>query len=133
MRTPSPSALAEITRLTKEHGHEAYVCRSEHEDGGWQCMFCAGGLTACTRCGGFEGAMPTQCPGETMVREVYDAVYAGTVDYRDGQWVNKPSLNCPSGWVERCKAHGFYWECSQGHPNAVTKCVVCGELRPDPL
>lgn len=50
------------------------------------CMFCDGGLSACTVCDAFEGAWPDECPGERMTREQSDAVYAGMLNYRDGAW-----------------------------------------------
>jgi hypothetical protein len=70
----------------KSDGHIDFVCPGEHEDGGWSCMFCAGGLSACTRCRAFEGAWPDECPGKSMTEEQYNAVYAGTLNFRDGQW-----------------------------------------------
>lgn len=69
-----------------ESGHVEYVCTQEHNDGGVGCQFCEGGLFACTTCGAFEGATPDHCPGEKMTPEQRDAVYAGDLNYRDGQW-----------------------------------------------
>lgn len=66
--------------------HVLYVCHAEHADGGWSCMFCAGGLSACTQCGAFEGAWPDQCPGEKMTTKQHDAVYDGVLNYRDDAW-----------------------------------------------
>lgn len=77
--------------------HQEYVCTVEHEDGGWNCQFCAGGLFACKECGSFEGATTSQCPGVQMNREESDLVYAGRLDFRNGYWVDKPSLHCPDG------------------------------------
>ncbi len=129
------AAVAEIERLTKANGHVAYVCPGDHEHGGWSCMFCAGDLFSCIVCGAFEGATPTQCPGEKMTPDVFDRVYAGDIDFRDGEWhLGMASLQSPSGWVERCKAYGYYWKCSRGHANATPRCSVhdCGEYRPAP-
>lgn len=50
------------------------------------CMFCDGGLSACTVCHAFEGAWPDECPGEPMTADQVDEVYAGQINYRDGQW-----------------------------------------------
>ena len=62
------------------------------------CMFCNGGLWACTVCGGLEGGMPSTCPGESMTAEQSDAVYAGDLDFRDGKWVEGvASRFCPKG------------------------------------
>jgi hypothetical protein len=66
--------------------HVDYVCKRDHEDGGWSCQFCAGGLWACSVCDGFEGAMPTQCPGARMTADQSDAVYKGRLDFRAGRW-----------------------------------------------
>lgn len=83
----------------EESGHVAYECPGEHEDGGWTCMFCAGGLFSCTRCGSFEGGTTTHCPGEQMGANINDAVYAGQVDYREGEWVPVGSPHTPArGW-----------------------------------
>ena len=79
MTTPEPA-----------DGHVAYVCTPDHDDS--TCMFCVGGLFACTRCGAFEGATPTHCPGEQMSTEQADAVYAGRLDYRNGAW--QPGMCC---------------------------------------
>lgn len=65
-------------------GHIAVVCKVEHDRPG--CVFCDGGLFACTVCGSAEGATTTHCPGARMTAEQTEAVYAGTLDFRDGQW-----------------------------------------------
>lgn len=44
-------------------------------------------LACCRRCGGVEGALPTDCPGVRMTLQQADDVYSGRDDYRDGQWV----------------------------------------------
>lgn len=63
------------------------------------CMWCQGGLTVCSRCGSFEGATTTHCPGEEMYQGYGEAVYAGHVDYRDGKWWRVGSPWTPSrGW-----------------------------------
>jgi hypothetical protein len=67
--------------------HTKYICKGGHDSLG--CMFCDGGLFACTVCGGAEGSLATDCPGVQMTPEQGDAVYAGTLDWRDGR-----------GWVE---------------------------------
>lgn len=56
------------------------------------CMLCHGGLALCTECGGFEGAMPTDCPGERIPSFLCDEIYNGALDYRRDQgWVQKQS------------------------------------------
>lgn len=73
-----------------DDGHVLLVHPPGHHDGdldsGVHCMFCEGGLSACTVCGAFEGAWPDQCPGEPMTAYVSDSVYAGSLNYRDGAW-----------------------------------------------
>jgi len=66
---------------------------------GHGCMFCEGGLFACKVCGSFEGATTTHCPGERMTAEQSEAVYAGTLDYRDGAWrEGECSTHTPAYW-----------------------------------
>lgn len=52
------------------------------------CAICDGGLFCCVRCGGAEGSLPTDCPGEPMPEVVRDEVYRGQIDYRHEKgWV----------------------------------------------
>lgn len=46
------------------------------------------GLAMCRVCGGAEGSIPDDCPGEYMCHEVQDLVYEGEVDFRrrHGGW-----------------------------------------------
>lgn len=66
------------------HGHTPATCARIFCDG---CMYCDGGLWACTVCGGVEGSMPTHCPGDRMDDDTLDAVNDELLDYRDGQWI----------------------------------------------
>lgn len=55
-------------------------------------MLCDGGLAVCTTCGGGEGSLPTDCPGERMQACVEVDVYRGTLDYRRRHgWEERPS------------------------------------------
>lgn len=66
--------------------HTQYVCSGHHDSLG--CMFCDGGLFSCTVCGGFEGSLPTDCPGVLMTQVQNDLVYEGKIDFRAGRgWV----------------------------------------------
>ena len=51
------------------------------------CPICKGGLVNCVVCGGAKGSLTTECPGERILQKTLDAVYAGKMDYRSGQWV----------------------------------------------
>jgi hypothetical protein len=42
----------------------------------------------CGVCGGFEGSLPTECPGY-MIGDRADEVYAGKIDFIDGEWKNQ--------------------------------------------
>ena len=44
------------------------------------------GLAHCKVCGGAEGSLPTDCPGERMTQLQEDAVYQGWLDFKDGVW-----------------------------------------------
>lgn len=50
------------------------------------CMICDGGLFLCGVCGGAEGSLPSECPGERMTTAQEEAVYAGRLDFRQGAW-----------------------------------------------
>ncbi|QDH91773.1 hypothetical protein SEA_PHRAPPUCCINO_98 [Mycobacterium phage Phrappuccino] len=78
--------------------HTEYVCPGKHEDGGWTCMFCAGGLFLCTVCGSDEGASTTQCPGRRMTTTENEQVDAGRLDFRGGRWVAQPSYYAYGYW-----------------------------------
>lgn len=64
------------------------------------CMWCDGGLFVCRVCGSFEGATTTQCPKRGLTKDETDRVYAGTLDYRDGRWIDgQLSVHAPGGYV----------------------------------
>jgi hypothetical protein len=106
----------------KDDGHVAYECKC----GSQHCQFCDGGLFSCTICGSFEGATTTQCPGVKMTNEQRDAVYAGQLDFRNGQWVNKASRNSPH-YDPFCTANGSQ-TCSfkPNGPRGESQCEWCG-------
>ncbi len=93
------------------YDHVDYVCPPGYHDNEYyahQCMFCDGGLTACTVCNGFEGAMTTQCPGRRMTTTENDEVYAGKLDFRGGRWAAATSFYAPKGYVNYAHAlEGF--------------------------
>ena len=85
-------------------GHVAMECDCDNIG----CMFCDGGLFACTVCGSFEGATTTDCPGRRI--HLTDEVYAGRLDYRIingvGSWVAGPSSDTPALWTLACERAG---------------------------
>lgn len=62
-------------------------CDTEHNDGGWGCPICAGGLFVCTTCGAAEGELPTDCPGYKLHHAELKAIYNEHLDYVAGAWV----------------------------------------------
>lgn len=72
--------------------HAAGECRSDPS-----CMFCDGGLFACSVCDALEGKRTTDCPGAPYGDRDAD-VYAGKVDYLDGRWIDAPSPFAPGPW-----------------------------------
>ena len=46
-------------------------------------------LSLCAVCKGFEGSLPTHCPGEPMDGNLQTDVYVGEINYVDGQWRKK--------------------------------------------
>lgn len=64
------------------------------------CPICDGGLFVCEVCGGLEGGVPTECPGERMSPQFqHELVYGGLLDFRGGKWVIGSNLEL-SGWRE---------------------------------
>jgi hypothetical protein len=69
------------------HGHKRVRCPGDTEScAAGICHLCT--LYACERCGGAEGTLPHDCPGDHMSEEQQRDVYEGRLDYRwrDG-WV----------------------------------------------
>lgn len=57
------------------------------------CPICDGGLFVCSVCGAAEGELTSECPQTKMTDDQRTAVFEGRLDYRAGQWVEKPSMN----------------------------------------
>jgi len=55
-------------------------------------------LFLCSLCGSAEGATTSECPGIQMNEAQKDAVYIGTLDYRDKKWVTACSPHSPAAW-----------------------------------
>ena len=60
------------------------------------CALCRGGLALCAMCGVLEGALTSECSGQRLTSEQEEAVYAGTLDYRQGVWMNASSMHSPA-------------------------------------
>lgn len=69
--------------------HTLHNCHDE------LCSICRGGLSVCDVCGGAEGSLPTDCPGRKLTQEECDRVFAGTADFRKGEWVRPNSSPKP--------------------------------------
>lgn len=57
-----------------------------------------GGLSLCHVCGCLEGGLSTDCPGELISMMKSDEIYAGKIDYRDGE-----------GWVKKLNPTNITW------------------------
>lgn len=68
--------------------HTKYVCDRDH--GERHCMFCDGGLFACSVCWSFEGATTSDCPGAPMDAFTSDKVYTTDLDFLNGTWQRVP-------------------------------------------
>jgi hypothetical protein len=53
------------------------------------CSICDGGLSLCTVCHGAEGTLPAECPGVKMTDEQQRAVYAGEINFTNGEWTRQ--------------------------------------------
>ena len=60
------------------------------------CILCDGGLALCDVCRCLEGALATECPERPTTQEEERAIYAGTLDYRQGAWGQTSSVNSPA-------------------------------------
>lgn len=69
----------------KYETHAPGTCPSD----GAHCNICDGGLAACTVCGGAEGTLTKHCPGAQITALQSERIYAGTLDYVGGKWVDK--------------------------------------------
>lgn len=50
---------------------------------------CACNLYCCGVCGGAEGSLPHECPGQGISTEDQQLIYKGTLDFRGGQWIRR--------------------------------------------
>lgn len=60
-------------------------------------MICDGGLRVCVRCGCIEGAWTSECPDYQIRQSRLDEVYAGNLDFVDGEWKQQVSPNSLAG------------------------------------
>ncbi len=73
--------------------HTWFECKCNNA----RCMFCDGGLGACTVCKGFEGTLTTHCCDRPITKEEENRIYKiGDLDFRDGEWVDKPTFGVSS-------------------------------------
>jgi len=96
-----------------------------------------GGLAVCKVCGGGEGSLTTDCPGEKIPYEKDQRVYAGKIDYREGQgWVPEKNptnqaweygdsiarVNSRRKYIHAC--YGTYGQESCVKPKCVSSCMA---------
>ena len=61
--------------------------REDHSER--HCNICDGGLFICAVCGGAEGTLTTDCPGNKLDEETQTRIYVGHIDFKDGVWITK--------------------------------------------
>lgn len=71
--------------MTTIHGH-VYVKHGANCERLY-CSICDGGLAVCDVCKAAEGELTTQCPGYAVPSDIRDTVYAGALDFKNGEWV----------------------------------------------
>lgn len=64
--------------------HVRRACRDDCEG----CFICNGGLFQCIVCGGAEGDLSTECPGERTSLAQRDAIMSGAIDFIKGTWIS---------------------------------------------
>ena len=75
---------------------EITVVRNDHvwmEDDDPDCIY--NQISVCEKCGLLEGCLTTECPGEESYKEYSDMVYEGTMDFRNGEWLEACSIHSP--------------------------------------
>lgn len=72
------------------------------EDKCGACNLCC--LSVCSRCGLYEGALTTHCPGENVSMDKSELIYAGKLNYRGGEWVEELSEHTPR-WCDPKRWH----------------------------
>jgi hypothetical protein len=80
--------------------HDFYTSQdiSEHDNWG-QLNIVDGGLSVCKVCGGMEGSLTTDCPGEKVAYETDIKVYNGEIDFIASKgWSESISKNSPKYW-----------------------------------
>ncbi len=69
------------------NGHIQATCDGKCSEP-YGCTLC--NLFYCTVCRGAEGSLPSECPGKPISEENQQLIYQGTLDFRDGSWINRP-------------------------------------------
>lgn len=64
------------------------------------CNICMGGLALCKVCGLYEGGLTTDCPGVPS-QDRSDDVYAGRLDFRNGEWVEEVSAHMAHAYPDK--------------------------------
>ena len=107
---------------------------------------CAQGLAVCEVCGGWEGSLPSDCPGFPLSAKEQQRIYAGTLDYREGRWYTPrikgqiiriavflpmPALplNSCDPWTDRPFSFREPWSQNEEEPGSESSPAELGELR----
>lgn len=72
-----------------KHNYLVHPSGYHDNDDYYHCMFCEGGLSACTTCGGLEGSLTKDCAGSELSSFTLDKVWKGDIDFRDGNWTRE--------------------------------------------
>jgi hypothetical protein len=86
--------------------HRLHQCNDE------RCYPCENGLSVCEVCGGAEGMLPTECPGQKMTEAVMQAVMDDRVDFRGGLWIESPDpidAMCETAWQDALRKPAEGW------------------------
>jgi hypothetical protein len=76
-----------------QHTYETHIVCTWEPLG--TCPICDGGLAVCTVCKAAEGELTAECPGEPVPYERREQVYAGILNFKNGQWITVNPQKAP--------------------------------------
>jgi hypothetical protein len=77
-----------LVEETISGGHVNETHEPGCDDAFGTCFTCE--MAHCKVCGGAEGSLPTECPGQPIHQDHQELIYHSTLDFRDGQWMRRP-------------------------------------------